>query len=44
MAKSRSSTAELERYHKMLDTCGVPPEAQSKIFAGTLWNILNRKP
>jgi len=35
---------ELERYHKMLDACGVPPESQSKIFAGTLWNILNRKP
>jgi hypothetical protein len=35
---------ELERYHKMLDACGVPPEPQSNIFAGTLWNILNRKP
>jgi hypothetical protein len=35
---------ELERYHKMLDACAVPPEGQSKIFAGTLWNILNRKP
>jgi predicted TIM-barrel fold metal-dependent hydrolase len=35
---------ELERYHKMLETCGVPPEAQSNIFAGTLWKVLNRKP
>jgi predicted TIM-barrel fold metal-dependent hydrolase len=35
---------ELERYHKMLDACGVPPESQSNILAGTLWNILNRKP
>ena len=33
---------ELERYHKMLDACGVPPEAQANIFAGTLWHILNR--
>jgi hypothetical protein len=33
---------ELERYHKMLDACGVPPEAQANIFAGTLWRILNR--
>lgn len=35
---------ELERYHKMLETCGVPPEVQSNIFAGTLWKVLNRKP
>jgi hypothetical protein len=35
---------ELERYHEMLDACGVPPEAQSNILAGTLWNILTRKP
>src|SRR5712692_5618199 len=35
---------ELERYHKMLDACGVPPEAQANIFGGTLWRILNRKP
>jgi predicted TIM-barrel fold metal-dependent hydrolase len=33
---------ELERYHKTLDACGVPPEAQANIFAGTLWRILNR--
>lgn len=32
---------ELERYHRMLDTCNVPAEAQAKIFSGTLWNILN---
>ena len=34
---------ELERYRKMLDACGVPPEGQANIFAGTLWRILNRK-
>jgi len=34
---------ELDRYHKMLDACGVPPEAQANIFAGTLWRILNKK-
>jgi hypothetical protein len=33
---------ELERYHKALDACGVPLEAQANIFAGTLWRILNR--
>jgi uncharacterized protein len=34
---------ELDRYHKMLDACGVSPEAQANIFGGTLWRILNRK-
>ena len=34
---------ELERHHKMLDACGVPPEAQANIFSGTLWRILNEK-
>ena len=34
---------ELERYQKMLDACGVSPEAQANVFAGTLWKILNRK-
>jgi uncharacterized protein len=34
---------ELERYHKMLDACDVPPEAQANIFAGTLWRVLNQK-
>ena len=34
---------ELERYHKMLDVCGVSAEAQANIFAGTLWRILNKK-
>ncbi len=34
---------ELERYHKMLDACGVPPEAQANIFSGTLWKLLNKK-
>jgi uncharacterized protein len=33
---------ELDRYHKMLDACGVPPEAQANIFGGTLWHILNK--
>ena len=33
---------ELERYHKMLDACGVSPEAQANIFSGTLWRILNK--
>jgi predicted TIM-barrel fold metal-dependent hydrolase len=33
---------ELERYHKMLDACGVPQEAQDNIFAGTLWRILQK--
>jgi len=35
---------ELERYHKMLDACGVPPEAQANIFSGTLWGILTKRP
>ena len=35
---------ELARYHKMLDACDVPQEAQANIFAGTLWKILNAKP
>ena len=34
---------ELERYHKMLDACAVPPAAQANIFSGTLWRILNEK-
>jgi len=34
---------ELERYHKMLDTCGVSPEAQANVFVGTLWRILNKQ-
>lgn len=33
---------ELERYHKMLDGCGVAQKAQENIFSGTLWRILNR--
>jgi len=33
----------LERYHRMLDECGVPPEAQQNIFVGTAWRILNGK-
>jgi uncharacterized protein len=35
---------ELERYHKMLDACGVPKPAQDNIFAGTMWRLLNQKP
>src|SRR5712692_1381163 len=34
---------ELERYQKMLSACGVSPEAQANIFAGTLWRILKGK-
>jgi hypothetical protein len=34
---------EIERYQKMLDTCGVAPEAQANIFGGTLRSILERK-
>ncbi|MBI1790939.1 MAG: amidohydrolase family protein [Acidobacteria bacterium] len=30
----------LDRYHKMLDACGVSLVAQAKIFSGTLWKIL----
>jgi predicted TIM-barrel fold metal-dependent hydrolase len=33
----------LGRYHRMLDECAVPPEAQRNIFAGTMWRILNPK-
>ncbi len=33
---------EVDRYHKMLDACGVAPEAQANIFAGTLWRILHK--
>lgn len=31
----------LERYHKMLDACGVPKASQDMIFAGTIWKILS---
>ena len=31
----------LERYHKMLDACGVPKASQEMIFAGTMWRILS---
>jgi len=34
---------QLDRYHKMLDACGVSPEAQANIFAGTLWRILSKQ-
>ena len=34
---------ELERYHKMLDACGVPKAAQDNIFAGTMWRILTHQ-
>ena len=33
----------LERYRKMLDTCGVPKEAQDNIFSGTVWRLINQK-
>jgi hypothetical protein len=32
---------ELDRYHKMLDACGVPKASQEMIFAGTMWKILS---
>ena len=32
---------EIERYVKMLDTCGVGPGAQANIFGGTLRKILD---
>ena len=34
---------ELERYQRMLATCGVSPEAQANIFGGTMRRILERK-
>lgn len=33
----------LTRYKHMLEACGVSPEAQARIFGGTLWSILNRR-
>lgn len=30
----------LANYRKMLDACGVPPEAQANIMGGTVWRIL----
>ena len=41
MESLRNSTGQLERYHKMLDACGVPKASQDMIFAGTMWKILN---
>jgi predicted TIM-barrel fold metal-dependent hydrolase len=35
---------EIERYQKMLDICGVSPQAQANIFGGTMRRILDRKP
>lgn len=34
---------ELDRYHKMLDACDVPQEAQAMIFSGTMWHILKQR-
>jgi hypothetical protein len=34
---------ERERYHKMLDACGVPKTAQDNIFGGTVWRLLSRQ-
>ncbi len=34
----------VERYRKMLDACGVSPEAQANIFGGTLRRILTASP
>ncbi len=33
---------ELERYHQMLDACGVPMKAQDNIFSGTMWRMLTK--
>jgi uncharacterized protein len=33
---------EIDRYRKMLDACGVAPEAQANIFGGTLRRILKK--
>ncbi|MEO6830472.1 MAG: amidohydrolase family protein [Acidobacteriaceae bacterium] len=34
---------ELARYHKMLDACDVPKDAQAMIFSGTMWKILQQQ-
>ncbi len=34
---------EIDRYRKMLDACGVGPEAQANIFGGTLRRLLDAK-
>jgi uncharacterized protein len=34
---------ELDRYHKMLDACGVPQHSQAMIFAGTMWKVLQHQ-
>lgn len=31
----------LERYKRMLEACGISPEAQANIFGGTLLRILH---
>ncbi len=33
----------LDRYHRMLDACGVSAAAQANIFSGILWRILNQQ-
>jgi hypothetical protein len=33
----------LARYHKMLDACDVPKDAQTMIFSGTMWKILQQQ-
>lgn len=35
---------EIERYQKMLDACGVSPQAQANIFGGTMRRILAQQP
>jgi hypothetical protein len=32
----------LDRYHRMLDVCGVSAAVQANVFSGTLWRILNQ--
>jgi len=34
----------LDRYHKVLDACDVPPKARENIFSGTLWRVLHSRP
>jgi hypothetical protein len=36
-------TNALDRYHKMLDACQVPPDVQAEIFSGTMWRVLQRQ-
>ena len=35
---------EVERYHKLLTTCGVSQHVQEMIFKGTMWRLLHTRP